>query len=112
LEEIAMAFKIGNLVLIPAVDLPDFDIFSSDPDGGLPPGGVPPSPPPGPNEFTLDPFRDLARIRLYLQVALTHLGGPLTAEELQPRSITEIEELEGHLATALEQVRAMRDRFG
>jgi len=114
-----MAYRIGDLVILTSPNIPGLGSFiSEDPDGGLPPGGLPPEPPPspppppGPDEITLDPELDLAQIRLYLQVALAHLGGPLTAEEMQPRSIEDIDELETKLANALAHVQSLRARFG
>ena len=104
-----MPYRFGDLVIFTSID-PLFAEVLVPPDGGSPPGGPPPGPP-GPIQITINPEIGRNQLRLYLQVALTQLGGPLTAEELRPRSVAEIEALEKHLTGALERLRAQRDRF-
>ena len=81
-------------------------------DGGSenPPG--PPPPPPGPDSGVRNIMIDPVEMRALLQLALTQLGGPVSANELQPRSAADLQQLEERLQAALTQVRATRARFG
>ncbi len=100
-----MAFRIGKVLIsfVPDFLIPD---FMESPDGGLPPGGVPPSPP-GPDTIQTNPA-DAIELRLLLHTALARLGGPLSAEEMRPRSIDDINQLEASLEEALGEVRRLK----
>jgi hypothetical protein len=111
-----MPYRIGNLLVTIVPRGFPIELLEPD-DGGLPPGGLPPQPPeppppPGPDQFTLDPRFDILEMRYLLQLALAQLGGPLTAEEVRPRMVGDLDELEGRLTEALEEVQVLRERFG
>jgi hypothetical protein len=75
-----------------------------------PPGAPPPPRPPGPD----DGFRefDTLELRMLTQLLLARLGGPVTLGEMEPRSISELDELEGRLKGALEDLSALRTELG
>jgi hypothetical protein len=70
------------------------------------PPGVPPGRPPGPDPEFRD--FDLMELRMIVQLLLARLGGPITLGEMEPRSVTEVMELESRLTGALEELRALR----
>jgi hypothetical protein len=110
-----MAFKIRDLMITVLPPGIQFGGLVAEPcDGG---SEVPPGPPPGP-----DPGPDvggvqfinpevLVELRVFLQLALTQLGGPLAQAELRPQTLREVDLLEKSLVGALEEVRALRTRF-
>ena len=106
-----MPFKIRDLMITVIPDTLDPEIFSPGPcDAG---SEVPPGPPPRPqpNVATLATGAHVDELRMVLQYALAQLGGPLSVDEMRIRSIAEVNELESRLSSALEEVRALRDRF-
>jgi hypothetical protein len=109
-----MPFLIRNLMI--SVLPKDFDpsIFGEcDAGSEIPPGAPPPPPPPpppGPDSGIFGSFSEL-ELRALLQIALAQLGGPLSQEELRPRSLKELKSLEDQLHEALQQVRKMREEF-
>ena len=68
-------------------------------------GDGPPPPGPPPDRF---PDWDLLEMRMVAQLLLARLGGPVTLGEMEPRSLTEIDELEGRLSAALQDLQAAR----
>jgi hypothetical protein len=107
-----MRFKIDDLLITVVPREFDWDIFATGPcDAGteIPPG--PPPDPPGPDQVWLSRI-DAASLRMLLQVALIELGGPMRADEMRPRTMEELDILEKKLTTALEEIRALRDRYG
>lgn len=110
-----MAFKIRDLmitVLPDTLDLDILDVLSPGPcDAGSssPPGGTGP---PGPGAFSFGQLVDTDELRILLQILLVQLGGPLSAEQMRARSLSDLDQLEEKLTTALEDVREMRSRYG
>jgi hypothetical protein len=45
---------------------------------------------------------------MIVQLLLARLGGPVTLGEMEPRSLSEIDELEGRLTAALDDLKAAR----
>jgi hypothetical protein len=64
-------------------------------------------PPPGPPEDGL-PDGYIFELRMIAQLLLARLGGPVALGEMEPRSLTEIDELEGRLSAALQDLQAAR----
>jgi hypothetical protein len=64
-------------------------------------------PPPGPPPESL-PDGDIFELRMIAQLLLARLGGPVALGEMEPRSLSEIDELEGRLAAALQELQAAR----
>jgi hypothetical protein len=50
--------------------------------------------------------------RLLLQLALTQLGGAVTASEIQPQTAQDLADLERRLGQAQQQVRDLRQKMG
>lgn len=113
-----MPFKIRDLMITVLPSDLDLDVFGSSPcdAGSSAPPGVPdpppPPPPPGPDQVTLGSRADILELRLILQLALAELGGPLSPDQMRPRSLADIDELENKLSGALEEVRALRAQYG
>ena len=107
-----MQFQVRDLMITLIPKELDPGIFSAPCDAGseVPPG--PPPPPPGPDEIFKGPQMDVAELRAILQIALTKLGGPLSAEEMRPRTLEDVDVLEKNLTNALEEVRELRAKFG
>lgn len=63
-------------------------------------------PPPGPPEVFRD--FDTLELRMVAQLLLARLGGPVTLAEMEPRSLADLNELEGRLTAALEDVKSSR----
>jgi len=105
-----MPFKIRDLIITLLPQTIDPDIFAEPCDGGteVPPG---PPPPPGPDEISTLHRPDILELRMQLQIALTLLGGPVTATEMRPRSIKELDALEQRLKMAMEEINLMRSKF-
>lgn len=117
-----MPYVIGNLIVTVLPETFDPNLFGSivgsepgtpDPPSPPqpppePPPGEPGGPPPGPDSVFGLPHTEL---RLLLQFALTQLGGPLTLEDVRPRSFKDLDELEEKLSMAISEVREMRTRF-
>jgi|SRR5690348_11933310 hypothetical protein len=70
-----------------------------------PPGAPPPPRPPGPGGIR---DFDIFELRMITQLLLARLGGPVTLGEMEPRSLSEVNELESRLTAALEELRAVR----
>jgi hypothetical protein len=64
-------------------------------------------PPPGPPEASLRGW-DIFELRMMAQILLARLGGPIALGDMEPRSLSEIDELEGRLSAALEELQAAR----
>jgi hypothetical protein len=64
-------------------------------------------PPPGPPEGRWREW-DIFEMRMMAQILLARLGGPVALGDMEPRSLREIDELEGRLSAALEELRAAR----
>jgi hypothetical protein len=64
-------------------------------------------PPPGPPEASLRDW-DIFELRMMAQILLARLGGPVALGDMEPRSLREIDELEGRLSAALEELQATR----
>jgi hypothetical protein len=64
-------------------------------------------PPPGPPEAGL-PGREVFELRMIAQLLLARLGGPIALGDMEPRSLSQIDELEGRLSAALEALQAAR----
>jgi hypothetical protein len=64
-------------------------------------------PPPGPLGAGL-PDREIFELRMIAQLLLARLGGPVALGEMEPRSLSEIDELEGRLSAALQDLQAAR----
>jgi hypothetical protein len=64
-------------------------------------------PPPGPPEAGL-PGREVFELRMIAQLLLARLGGPVALGEMEPRSLAEIDELEGRLSAALQYLQSAR----
>lgn len=64
-------------------------------------------PPPGPPEASLRDW-DIFELRMIAQILLARLGGPVALGDMEPRSLSEIDELEGRLSGALEELRVAR----
>jgi hypothetical protein len=64
-------------------------------------------PPPGPPISVL-PDREIFELRMLVQLLLARLGGPIAIGEMEPRSLSEIDELEGRLSAALQELQAAR----
>jgi len=105
-----MPFKIRDLIITVLPQTIDPDIFAGPCDAGteVPPG---PPPPPGPDEITSLHRPDILELRMQLQIALALLGGPVTAEEMRPRSIKELDALEQRLKMAMEEIGLLRSKF-
>jgi len=54
---------------------------------------------------------DLLEMRMMTQILLARLGGPVALGDMEPRSLREIDELEGRLSAALEELRSARSEF-
>jgi hypothetical protein len=50
-------------------------------------------------------------MRMMTQILLARLGGPVAMGDMEPRSLREIDELEGRLSAALEELRIARSEF-
>ena len=64
-------------------------------------------PPPGPPEVPMRDW-DIFELRMMAQILLARLGGPVALGDMEPRSLREIDELEGRLSAALEELHAAR----
>lgn len=64
-------------------------------------------PPPGPLGAGL-PDGDIFELRMIAQLLLARLGGPVALGEMEPRSLSEIDELEGRLSAVLQDLQAAR----
>lgn len=64
-------------------------------------------PPPGPLGGGLRD-QEIFELRMIAQLLLARLGGPVALGEMEPRSLTEIDELEGKLSAALQDLQAAR----
>jgi hypothetical protein len=71
------------------------------------PGPNPP-PPPGDRQFGELGELDLLELRMVAQLLLARLGGPVTLGEMEPRSLSDVNELEIRLAAALEDLKRKR----
>jgi hypothetical protein len=49
--------------------------------------------------------------RMLLQLALNQLGGAITADEIQPRTVQDLKSLEGRLGQAQQEVRNLRQKM-
>lgn len=108
-----MPFLIRNLMITVLPKGFDPSIFGECDAGSEVPPGAPPSPPPpppGPDTGIFGRYTEV-ELRAVLQIALAELGGPLSREELSPRSVKELDQLEKQLNEALQQVRKMRKEF-
>ncbi len=102
-----MAFRIGKILVsfVPETFEPG--------DGGTPPPGEPGGPPTGPN--SLSPGHSPAEtfeVRLLLHTALARLGGPLTEQEMRPRNLNDLNNLEASLEEALQELRKTKAILG
>jgi hypothetical protein len=79
-------------------------VFGSSSSGDGPP---PPGPPPGISMRDWDVFE----LRMMAQILLARLGGPIALGDMEPRSLREIDELEGRLSAALAELREARARI-
>lgn len=111
-----MQFQVRDLMITLIPKELDLGIFAEPCDAGseVPPGPPPspPPPPPGPDEIFKRPDMDVTELRALFQIALTKLGGPLSAEEMRPRTLEDVDVLEKNLTNALEEVRELRAKFG
>ena len=62
---------------------------------------------PEPPEASLRDW-DIFELRMMAQILLARLGGPVALGDMEPQSLREIDELEGRLSAALEELRAAR----
>ncbi|HZN16000.1 MAG TPA: hypothetical protein VFB78_17160 [Acidimicrobiales bacterium] len=76
-------------------------VFGSASSGDGPP---PPGPPP---ESSMGDW-DVFELRMMAQILLARLGGPIALGDMEPRSLREIDELEGRLSAALEELQSTR----
>lgn len=114
-----MAFQVRNLMISVLPAGLDMSVFECDAGSTSPPGGTPPPTGSGARRFDVrgfggaqgDPSQENLEMRMLLQNALVRLGGPLSSDEMQPRSLADLDLLEGSLTDALEEVRALRARF-
>jgi hypothetical protein len=72
-----------------------------------PPGAPPPPRPPGVPPEAFRDF-DIFELRMITQLLLARLGGPVTLGEMEPRSLSEVNELESRLTAALEELKRVR----
>jgi hypothetical protein len=70
-----------------------------------PPGSPPPPRPPGTDDGG---SFDVFELRMLTQLLLARLGGPVTLGEMEPRSISELDELQGRLTAALRDLEELR----
>jgi hypothetical protein len=54
------------------------------------------------------PGREIFELRMIAQLLLARLGGPVALGEMEPRSLAEIDELEGRLSAALQYLQSAR----
>jgi hypothetical protein len=71
-----------------------------------PPGSPPPPRPPGPDRGFGD--FDTLEMRMITQLLLARLGGPVTLGEMEPRSISDLNELESRMTAALAELQRVR----
>src|SRR5690349_680963 len=102
-----MPFKIKDLMITVLPPHIEGDEIVSEP--GFPPDGGGGGG--GPNSVFSDPRFSIDDLRMTLQLALIQVGGPLRAEEMQPRSIADLDSLEAKLSDALQEVRDLRAKF-
>jgi hypothetical protein len=70
------------------------------------------APPPGaPDVLGLENELTNVEMRLILQLALTQLGGAVSASEIQPRTLQDLTSLEGRLGQALDEVRNVKKKM-
>jgi hypothetical protein len=99
-----MASRIRDLLIL---TLPsEWGAFGGGMDAASP---GPNPPPPGPPDAFTD--FDSLQLRMIAQLILAELGGPVTLAEMEPRSMEDLNELEGRLTAALEDVKSMRANF-
>lgn len=65
-------------------------------------------PPPGPSPEASLRNWDIFELRMIAQILLARLGGPVALGDMEPRSLSEIDELEGRLSAALEELQVAR----
>lgn len=71
------------------------------------------APPPGAPDV-VGIWNELSNVemRMLLQLALTQLGGPVSAAELQPRTVGDLNDLEDRLGRAQQAVHELRQKMG